>query len=293
MIKAATFLKASATILTTCILAACGGESSSSSNDTYTMTLTAPAMGAVEGKSVYTLNIKDTDGTAVANASPKMMPLMNMVSGMQHSAPGSGCTNTDSKGDAQCTVYFLMPSMMNTVKMGDWKLSFSLENDDQEAISFPAVVKMSMNGPAKVVLVGDSNDQISYTTNMSNTKKTENRSYYIFNNGITAIDNTHSVEFFVAAKESMMNFPTLASDIVLSEGTNNEITVSNISISVSSDMNATSDNWVDATPSQDGIWNASAIAGYTDKLYVKLSVNGEVKTNNSEPYAIFTAAPDM
>lgn len=286
MIKPAIFLKATATTITACILAACGGESSSSSNSTHTMTLTAPAMGAMDGKSVYTLNVKDIDGIAASDVSPQMTPLMNMVSGMQHSAPHSGCTDTDVDGNAQCTVYFLMPSMMNSVKMGDWELGFTLEDNDQEAISIPTTVSMAMNGPTKVTMTGNSGDLVSYTTNMSDDVTEENRKYYIFNNGIMSMEGTHSIELFTAAKENMMSFPTLAEGVVLSEGTDNELTVSSMSVQVSTDTTT----WVTATSSTAGLWNATGIVGYTDTLYIKLSVNGEEKTSGENNYAELTSS---
>lgn len=294
MIKPATFFKATATTLTACILAACGGDSSSSSNSTHTMTLTAPTMGAVEGKSVYTLNIQDQDSIPIVDASPKISPLMTMVSGMQHSTPESGCTDTDAEGNAQCTVYFLMPSQMmmakdKVMKMGEWELDFTLEDNDQEIISIPTTVGMAMNGPAKVTMLGDDNDKISFTSNVSDITTEENRKYYLFNNGIMPMEGTHSVELFIAAKESMMSFPTLASGTVLSEGTNNELTVSSMSVRVSTDNTV----WTTATSLTEGLWKAAGLENYTDKLYVKLTVNGEEKTNNSEFYAVFTATPAM
>lgn len=295
MIKPATFLKATATTLTACILAACGGDSSSSNNDvkeapkttqthkteTHAFTVSLPTAGAKEGKSVFKLNVKDLSGTAAASVVPNMKPMMAMDAargGHHHSTPYTGCTETDAAGDSECTVYFLMPSKMaNGTVMGKWNLMFSLP-DTEGSIDYSPDV--SMNMMAKAQLKGGAGDKIPKMTMM------ENRTYYIFNNGITKTVDTSSVELFLAAKESMMSFPTLTDNVVLNKDTDNALTIDSQSIilKVSSDK----ETWVDATSldAAKGTWKAEGINNLMKTLFIKLSVNGTEKTTDGEVAAV-------
>lgn len=300
MIKPATFLKASATILTACILAACGGESSSSiaadkaaskSSQTFTteshsFTVSIPESDAKVGKTVFDLNIKDSDGIAVSAVVPTMMPMMAMAAGHHHSSPHTGCTETDSEGNAKCSVYFLMPSEMNNVVMGTWDLEFSLPDSDDD-INFTPIVKMAMGDTVLAKLKGGSDDQMPTMTmpmaamEMEETPATTPRTYFIFNNGITGMGDNRSVELFLAAKESMASFPALTANITLNEGSNAELvidSIDNVIVEVSSDNS----NWSPATSQGEGVWQASGISGLTETLYVSLTVNGEKKTTDGE-----------
>ncbi len=278
-----TFFKASTTTLAACVLMACGGESSDS-NDTQTFKLTEPAMMAHEGKSVYQLNVQDNNGNPLSSVTPMMMPMMDMASGDQHAAPHTGCTETDSAGNADCTVYFLMPSMMNDNKMGDWNLSFSLPESEEEAVSFPTTVMMAMNGPVKVKMISANDKIASMTMAMDDSMPAgDSRPYYVFNNGLS--EDNSSIELFVAAKESMMNFPTLIEGLVLNEDSDFELTISSIEIQVSTD-NVT---WETATSAGKGLWTANGLSNYSNTVYVKLFVNDVVKTNNSNDFASFVS----
>lgn len=291
-LNSSNIIKASTTTLAACVLMACGGESSDS-NETQTFKLTEPAMMAHEGKSTYQLNVQDNNGNPLSSVTPMMMPMMDMASGDQHAAPHTGCTETDSEGNADCTVYFLMPSMMNDQKMGDWNLSFSLPESEEKAISFPTTVMMAMNGPAKVKM-SSAEDKIASMTMAMPMAMTmdesmpagEPRPYYIFNNGLS--EDNSSIELFVAAKESMMNFPTLIDGLVLNEGSNFELTVDSINVQVSTDNSI----WETATSDGKGLWTANGLSGYSNTVYVKLSVNDIVKTNNSDDFASFVSTAD-
>lgn len=311
-------IKATTTTLAACLLMACGGDDDSSSTDqtpaqtsftytteSHTFTVSLPEMGATVGKSVFSVNVQDDTGSAIANLTPTMTPMMNMAAGHQHSAPHTGCTETDVDGNAECTSYFLMPSEMNGVTMGDWSLGFSL-SEGSETISFAPVVKMAMGDTALAKLKGDDNDQIPAMAmqemtmhsmamdSMEMEVQTEARTYFIFNNGIMTMGDNSSVELFLAAKESMMSFPTLTQNLVLNADSANELTIDTLQVQVSSD-NAT---WVNASSQGEGIWKATEITGLTDTLYVSLSINGETKTTNGQitgdenSAAIFTLAND-
>lgn len=300
MIKPATFLKATATTLTACILAACGGESSDSKDsipsktsqvfttEGHSLTVYIPEDGAKVGKTIFDINIQETDGTAVSSVTPNMLPMMAMTAGHTHSSPHTGCTETDSEGNAQCSVYFLMPSEMNNVVMGKWDLEFSLP-DYEEVVNFAPMVTMPMGDTVLAKLKGGADDQMptmAMTMAMADMPMDEMpaaspRTYFIFNNGITATGDNRSVELFLAAKESMKSFPALTAGLTLNANTNSELSIDsadNVVVEVSSD-NST---WIPATSKGAGIWRATEISGLSDKLYVALTVNGERKTTDGK-----------
>lgn len=300
MIKPATFLKATATTLTACILAACGGESSDSEDKSanrtsqifttegHSLTIYVPEDGAKVGKTIFDINIQETDGTAVSSVIPNMMPMMAMAAGHKHSSPHTGCTETDIDGNAQCSVYFLMPSEMNNVVMGIWDLEFSLP-EYAEVVNFTPMVKMAMGDTVLAKLKGGADDQMpsmAMTMAMSDMSMNEMpasspRTYFLFNNGITHMEGTHSVELFLAAKESMTSFPALTSGLTLNSATDAELSIDSID-NVVVKVSADNINWTEATSQGEGIWQATDISGLTTKLYVSLTVNGEQKTLDGE-----------
>jgi len=95
--------------------------------------------------------------------------------------------------------------------------------------------------------------------------------------------DNRSIELFIAAKESMMSYPALVQNQALNDGSADyELTPTSIDVKVSTNNS----DWVDATTSGGGVWNASSLTGLVDNqeatLYVKLAVNGEDKTTNGE-----------
>jgi hypothetical protein len=313
MISTKKFVKATSATLAACMLMACGGDDSESTTDqektsftyttdTHSLTISLPSAGAKVGQSVFPINVQDNAATAVENLNPMMMPMMAMAAGHQHSAPNTGCTETDANGDAECTVYFLMPSEMNNVAMGTWNLNFTLADND-EVISYSPSVQMAMGDTALAKLKGGANDQIPTMTmhamamsdmTMDEMPNTEPRTYFIFNNGISGMVGNQSIELFIASKESMMSFPTLEQGLVLNAQSNNELTVETISVEVSTDNL----NWAPANAQGSGIWQADNLTDLETSLYVKLTVNGEVKTTDGlvegdlNSSAVFTLAAD-
>lgn len=314
MISTKKFVKATSATLAACMLMACGGEDSDSNpeqqdqtsftytTDTHALTISLPSAGAKVGQSVFPINVQDNTGAAVENLNPMMMPMMAMAAGHQHSAPNTGCTETNASGDAECTVYFLMPSEMNNVAMGTWNLNFTLADND-EVISYSPSVQMAMGDTALAKLKGGANDQIPSMTmhsmamsdmTMEEMPASEPRTYFIFNNGISGMVGNQSIELFIATKESMMSFPTLESGLVLNETSNNELTLSTINVEVSTDNL----NWVTANAQGSGIWQAGNLTDIETSLYVKLTINGEVKTTDGQAEgdlnssAVFTLTTD-
>lgn len=274
-------------VLASSVLMGCD-SSDSDSNDTdgngsaetatYKMTLSAPEMGAVEGKTTFKLTVTDADDVAVVDTTPKMMPLMTMISNHQHSSPHTGCTPTNDQGVSDCTVYFLMGSGPT---MGTWDLTFTVGmGDEAESKVFQPSVMMAMGDTKKAQLKGGAGDQIpGMMANMP-----EARSYYIFNNGLSGMTGNHSIELYIAAKESGMSYPALALNTELKDGENTPLTPTTIAVKVSADKDAVDADWVTAVSAGAGIYTASNLTGLTNnssgKLYVKLSVNGEDKTTD-------------
>ncbi len=278
MIKPKTFLKATSTTLAACMLIACGGDDSDDTN--YTLSLASAETGIV-GESVFSINVTDDNGLAVYGETPTIKPMMLMTdSGMEHSAPHLGCTTTDEQGNSDCTVYFLMGT-----SMGTWTVDVELEN--AQAFSFNPNVSMSMTETVKATLKG-TDDTIGGLP----------RNYIIFSSVPSmampmemamAMPTSRSVELFIASKESMMSFPALATNTVLSEGSADALSVDSIDVLISADKDA--ETWTTASSDGNGKWTAD-IDGYTDTFYVKLSVNAEAKMSGELDFATFAKTTD-
>ena len=113
----------------------------------------------------------------------------------------------------------------------------------------------------------------------------EARSYYMFNEGVSATPGGHSFGLFLAARESMMNYPVVDVGATLNSGTAYELTVASISIEVSTDGS----NWTAAVNDGGGHFSASGLSGMSSgvqaPLYARLSINGEQKTTDGNPPA--------
>ncbi len=288
MLNPNSFIKVTVTTLATCMLMACGGSSGSggsNGNDTsgdtkYVLSLNSAesANTGVVGKTVYSINVKDNDGIAVYGETPTLKPMMAMNAGHHHSSPHTGCTETNSLGNSDCTVYFIMASAMNGNAMGTWTVDIELE--DAETLSFNPNVTMPMDETVRVNLKGV-DDKIGVTP----------RTYNIFNNSAASnAEGERSIELFISSKETMMSFPALATNTTLSEGTADELSVNSIEVLVSTDKDAVT--WTTATTNGDGVWTAE-VENYTDTFYVKLSVNSETKMNGEFDYATFEKTSSM
>ena len=300
-----TFAQISTFALASTLLIGCGGSSSSGSNadssdkettpqttftyplEDYTLIIDLPKKGAQVGQTVFAINLSDNFSNPQAGITPTIKPMMDMGS-HKHSSPYSGCTETDTEGNANCTVYFNMASVApNGDAMGTWNIDMTLPNtqtgnssDGSETITFTPEVNMAMGTTRIAKLRGGSDDQAP-----SMNDKTDGRQYLIFNNGISGSENNKSVELFIAAKETMMHFPALTTELTLNAGNREtELTISDIVVEVSTDNS----NWTTATPNGNsngngnGIWTADDISGLTNELYVSLKVNGEIKTTDGE-----------
>ncbi len=238
----------------------------------YKVEYLSSQMMTVEGQSQFQISVTDkSNDTAVTGITVTLMPMMHM-STMMHSTPAKGsCSeNQLAPGTYDCTVFYLMPSVMASgISMGYWDLHVMLGMN--ETAHFYPTVMMAMGDTVRADLRGSGSDQI-----MSMTGSTENRRYHIFYSGLTS-NNDFSV--FIAARESMMSMPALISGIELSSGTMYAFTPAAISVEMSLD----GANWATATTDNFGYWKASLVgltATTTIPVYVKLMVSGEQKTTN-------------
>ena len=253
-------------------------------------------MEAMEGKSQFQIRItNNSDSTPATGMAVTLMPMMHMDDDMSHSSPVDGaCNESATAGTYDCTVYYLMASaMMDGMSMGYWDLKVMIGG---EATHFYPPVMMAMNGTALAKLK-NSGDQI-YNMMMDTT---EDRLYYIFKSSLTGMTNSHSFELFIAAKETMMSYPAVETDVVLaSGGTLTDLTVNPILVEVSTDPNFAT-GVVIATENGNGYWTAAGITGLTDgdegALYIRMTINTVQYTtdgataNGPNSVAKFTVTP--
>lgn len=257
-------------------LAAC---SSSGDDDTIRVTSTSGlyevqyiegAMGAMEGKSMFTLRISDSNGPA-SGLTPVLEPVMHMVDGRDHSTPFAGCTeNSTVAGDYDCTIYYLMPSSMNGVVMGEWELGILVAANEE--VSFTPDVMMAMGDTAMVKLKGQA-DMIK-----SMTGDDESRTYIIFRDSVTGA-GPYTLSFFIAAKETMMSFPAVIVGNTLQSGMGGTpLTVNDVTVTVSANGSVVGN----ATDNLDGTWSIdlNLDKDVANTVEIELSVNGERKTSN-------------
>ena len=258
-------------------------------SDSYYFEL-APKGMVKSGKVTFDLTIKDpaTEGspsTPQVGLQPKITPTMYMEAGHMHSTPHGGCTVTNNDGVAECTVYFLMPSVMaNGGVMGNWDLKFSVGTGaDEESVHFFPKVMMAMgNDTGRLMLMGDKTDTDFITDSDNNPAS---RSYFIYKNAVMGTTGNHTVKFFVATKDSMMSFPAVDDTGAVSGPMN-----SSVILKVGPDAN----NLVAATSLENGVWSATVdnlTDGALGTVYVELTVDGFTKKSNGNSVLPFKVTP--
>lgn len=259
---------------------------------TYLVEYIPGMMSAAEGKTTFDLRImKRSDGSLVTNLTStglSIAPRMYMNNGKNHATPTAAIKN-NTDGTYACTVYYLMASAMSgtmgPMPMGHWELAVSVGT---EKTSFYPYVEMAMgSNTPKVTLKGQA-DSISSMTG------TEKRSYYLFRDAVTT-GATSTFTVFVAAKESMDNYPAVTAGAILTSPSGTWVVSSpTTTLQASTDL-AT---WIPGTDNGAGIWTVAGLSGIsssgTSTVYVSLTVNSEVKTSDglassgSNTYQAFT-----
>ena len=259
-------------------------------------------MMTMEGKTMFTLRILNLDGTPATGLTPTLMPMMHMTDGegkdMMHSSPSDGCMATDAAGETMCTVYYLMASnMANGMSMGYWELMVMPVMGESTTFYPQVMMDMNMgNTLGKVILKG----LTTGTDMIAGMMMPENRTYYLFRDGLSGTTGNHTFDLFVAAKESMDSYPAVSVGTVLNSGdASYELTADPMTVEVSSDEST----WVAATDGGSGHWSVTGITGLTDgsagTLFVRVTITSEQKTtdgaaqagNGTNDYARFTVTP--
>ena len=243
----------------------------SAATEPYSITYSA-AM-ELEGKSMFTINVKDkATGTAVADITPTFTATMTMTSG-SHSTPVKGCSATNSSGDSTCTIYYVMASKMaNGSSTGTWALKVTVGN--QEATFNPDVM-MATGDTAKAILKNNE-DKIAGMTGDPETRK-----LFLFKESLMGTTGNHTFKLFLATRESMMMHPAVATGSKLKNETGTEWTVDPIVIEISTDNETT---WSAMTEDGDGYFSKTEIAdlvdGTTGNIKLKLTINGNAYTTD-------------
>lgn len=261
----------------------------------YRLEYVAGAMAAMQGKTRFQIRVTDaaTGMTPQGGLSLSMMPMMHMAM-HNHSTPVEGCSESATAGTYDCTLYYLMASqMMNGDSMGYWDLKVMIGGMMGEAAHFYPAVMMAMGDSVRGVLKGVSDD-------INGMNGVEHRSYYLFKSNLSGMTGNHTLQLFIAAKESMMSYPAVTSSSILNSGdASYELTVSSMSVEVSTDAST----WVMASEDGNGYWTANGLTGLTDstqgEIYVRMTINGEQKTTDgsmasgANGYATFLMTPGM
>lgn len=261
---------------------------------TYRVEYLPGMMAASQGKTSFSIKVtKLSDGSAATGLTLTLMPMMYMPT-MSHATPMDAVTESSTPGTYNCTVYYLMASGSG---MGYWKLpvmiSSSMGGMGETATFYPSV-SMSMSADTGRATLKGVADLITSGTSSTN------RSYYLFNDGLTSSMTMGKYDFklFIAAKESMMSYPSVGVGKTLTNEQNVSWTVATMTVSASTDKST----WIDATEdSIAGHWSITNLAGLssgqTGTVYVKLTINGEVKTTDGKTagdtngYSTFSVTP--
>jgi hypothetical protein len=215
----------------------------------------------MEGKTTFQLKIRNrSDGSPATGLSISLVPTMHMTT-MSHGTPVDVVTEIGTTGIYNCTVYYSMGDRMMGVLKGYWDLQVKIGSET--ALFYPSVGsqmptadtwKMKMYSPA------DAASAIFY---------------YLYSDGpVTAA--TPTFKLYLTRSANMMYSPV--STVSGPTGT-----VTSVDLVASTD-NTFSAGTVTATDdgnghfSMPGLTDLSSAGTYT--VYVKLSVNGEMKTTD-------------
>jgi len=290
-------LNAAVAIFVAIMLAGCGTDTkteyvqTSAPASTYLVEYVPGMMAAAEGKTEFKLRVvMRTDGSLVSGLTStglSITPTMYMNTGDNHSAPIDSIVN-NGDGTYSCTVYYLMATKMGTTIAGHWELKVTIGS---ESAFFYPYVNMAMSTNTALKKLKGQSDIISSMTG------TEKRTYLLFKDEVvTGATSTYSL--FIAAKESLMNFPAVSGGTILTSPTGTWLVDSaTTSLSASTDLVT----WLPGTDMGDGHWSIGGLSGLstgnTGTVYVSFTVNGEQKTTDglvssgTNTYATFTVTP--
>ncbi len=238
-------------------------------SSSYRFEYFAGMMAAMEGKTQFKVRVTDvaTGSTPQEGLALTLKAKMHMAT-MTHMTPVDGCSESaTTPGTYDCTLYYLMPSVMGDTSMGYWELMVTANT---ETVTFFPSVGMGMNGNGKHQLKG----QLDLIPGMMG--GTEQRPYYLFKDTITGMTNDHTVRLFIAASDGMA-YPALFLD-----QSYNELIANPITVHLSTD----GIGWAPMAGEGNGYWNITGVTGLTNDVentfYVRLTVNLEQKTTDGK-----------
>jgi len=234
-------------------------------------------MAAMQGKTVFKLKISDrATGNPVTGAAANLVldAVMAMPT-MSHGTPIDSVITEASAGVYQCTVYYLMASTMTvnnmTMPAGYWSLDATLNG---ETATFHPDVAMSMGDTSRASLK-DANDKIAGMMG----QPAQVRSYYLFKDSLSAINEAYTFGIFIASRESMMSHPALVVGQNLHNESGTAWTVDTVIAQASTDNGS---HWTAMTNNGTGHWSVAELTGLTKNvagtILVRLTVNGVEKT---------------
>jgi len=240
----------------------------------YQFELTPQSM-PMKGKSVFNLKITDNSDSAVVDITPTILPMMYMANEHIHSTPHTGCTKTNAQGLSECTSYFVMPSGEN---IGNWELTFSVgtSGNQEKARFFPSVGMPMGENTAWLALFG---------TDKALAGGASNRLYLFYKNDIVEKNSGHTVKFFIATKELMLN---KESKVVIKDWPLLEDT--DVTVKIGTEKTSL----IEATSEDNGIWSIDLdglTVGELNTVYVQLSRDGDIKKHGGNEIAEFKLTP--
>ena len=285
----------------TLMIASCGNSDNSSTPTAVYTVEYVPGTGMnapMQGKTTFHLNItKTSDNSPAVGLTPTLSFTMHMMNGDTHTTPADLVSeSTTTPGLYNCTAYYLMASGPT---MGTWDMAVTVGG---ETTTFHPDVAMAMGTTTvRATLKGVTDKILSSSTGTA----TENRTYYLFNDGLTsAMGGSYTFKLFIAAKESIMSMPAIGNGSTLHDETNSAWTISSMTVYASTDGST----WLPATEgSIAGHWSVPGLSaltsGVTGTIYVQMNVgNGtavEQKTTDgmavsgANGYASFIVTPGM
>lgn len=247
----------------------------------------------VGGVNTYSLQVTAKDGSDLQGQTVSSVPVMDMVSGMEHSTPAASTGGElDAEGKFSSTAYFLMPTVnpQTNEKQGDWNLDVEF---DGETASIP--LDISWKEGARGNLFGGSDDQIKGMDGSD-----IDRNYYIYFEGKHHMGDMHMFSVYIAARETMMDYKPVMEGTNLSKGSamdmsgmsmNNMMSMNDDSMLMVDSVNVeicledcdtnTNFHTAEASETKDGVYTISVMEqpATLEMIQVTLNINGSDKTN--------------
>jgi len=246
------------------------------------------SMGANKGKTKFRLTITDPSGTTpIPGLMLMLMPMMHMP-GHAHGAPVDSTIVDNGNGTYDCTIYYLMSTIMKGTAMGYWELQVMISDMmSTESVYFYPNVGMPMGDTVSATMIGT--DLLYSDMTMTSAK----RNYYLFNDGVIS-GASSTLNLYIATQDIMMSYPAVSSagTTTLHDENNAPWTITDVVVK------AYSFDWgteVTATDNTKGHWSMTNLGlssgGTRTTIHVTLKVNGDIKTSNTLTYVDFAVTP--